>query len=164
MDYHRKPGTQFSSEEQVNDEASQKHIKQQAKHGINRKNIKTVRKVIKKVVDKLVGYKKTEGENCNLLLNKKSSDCENIYVSLASMKTHLNPVFKLDQSECPSCIFGDPSLTCTCNFRSNSPDFKLYEDEDMLFKLYEEEDVYAASCAQSDFKNQRPAVSQSAKT
>ena len=35
-------------------------------------------------------------------------------------------------AHCPACIFGDRELTCTCTFRSQSPDFKLYEDEDLF--------------------------------
>ena len=56
----------------------------------------------------------------------------NIYVDLEELK---NPEFgeikfKRDISECASCIFGDPSLTCTCSFKQTVPDFKLYEDEE----------------------------------
>ena len=38
-------------------------------------------------------------------------------------------VWRMDWSQCPACIFGDTSLTCTCNFHSHSPDYKVYEDE-----------------------------------
>ena len=38
----------------------------------------------------------------------------------------------LHTAHCPACIFGDSQLTCTCSFRSHSPDFKLYEDEDLF--------------------------------
>ena len=59
---------------------------------------------------------------------------ENIYISVPQKNS--DPVFKMDRSECPSCIFGDPSFTCTCNFRSRSPDFKLYEDEEQFIQIY----------------------------
>ena len=73
-------------------------------------------------------------------LTKRRDVNKNIYVSLEKVvqtsTTVLEPVFKIEHSECPSCIFGDPSLTCTCNFRSGGPDFKLYEDEDKFLRTY----------------------------
>ena len=65
-----------------------------------------------------------------------SKDCKvqsnNIYVTLQELKKPLveEIKFKRDISECASCIFGDPGLTCTCSFKQSVPDFKLYEDEE----------------------------------
>ena len=70
---------------------------------------------------------------------------ENIYVTFLPKKTktlipepprvvskRISTRFKIDISQCPSCYFGDPVLTCTCSFRHSAPDFKLYEDEEMF--------------------------------
>ena len=130
---------------------SEQTIRYKTKSSQTNSNFKIISKFVKKVC-KMISYKKKKQSNHNLLTNPKSvgEKNENIYVTMAELvdkkKTvalnpvfrldQLEPVFRLDQSECPSCIFGDPSLTCTCNFTSNSPDFKLYEDDEQFLQSY----------------------------
>jgi hypothetical protein len=57
-------------------------------------------------------------------------------------------------SQCPACILGDATLSCTCSFRARapSPDFKLYEDEELYASKDElESDVKSDLDAIDDF-------------
>ena len=66
----------------------------------------------------------------NVSLNKECKVESNLYISLEELEKPLfeEIKFKRDISECASCIFGDPGLSCTCSFKRSVPDFKLYED------------------------------------
>ena len=72
----------------------------------------------------------------NISLTREITIESNIYVDLEELKkTEFEEIkFKRDISECARCIFGDPSLTCTCSFRQTAPDFKLYEDEEAFYE------------------------------
>ena len=65
---------------------------------------------------------------------------ENIYVTVGEGGRQLEERvrFKVDASECPGCIFGDRSFTCTCRFQATqaAPDFKLYEDVERLSEYF----------------------------
>ena len=109
----------------------------ESRHQFNRSDTsKTIMKMnhFKVKLCKMFSYPKKKPVKLNLLKksNNEEERNENIYVTIRELHKKntevANPIFKLDLSECASCIFGDQSLTCTCNFRSNSHDFKLYED------------------------------------
>ena len=77
--------------------------------------------------------KMQRSQSCNILNDSKglesriNKDCS----LMTTKRSNLSIRFKPDNSQCPSCYFGDPVLTCTCSFRHpQTPDFKLYEDED----------------------------------
>ena len=71
--------------------------------------------------------------------NKRCLIKENIYVSLSKIDCNIHEevekTVKTNQSECARCIFGDCSFSCSCNFDTSSPDFKLY-DGDVQFMYY----------------------------
>ena len=63
---------------------------------------------------------------------------ENAPVSISILdlnKCKEHRMARQNQHECARCIFGDPSFSCSCDFRSSSPDFKLYDD-DVQFIYY----------------------------
>ena len=96
-------------------------------HKLRRKTVLALRKIFERK------QQKQKQKSLNVSLSK---DCKvqsnNIYVTLEELrKPSFEEIrFKRDISECPGCIFGDPSLTCTCSFKQTVPDFKLYEDEE----------------------------------
>ena len=93
-------------------------------HKLRRKTVLALRKIFER---------KQKSPNVSLSKDYKGQST-NIYVTLEQLKKPLLEEirFKRDISECPSCIFGDPGLTCTCSFKQTVPDFKLYEDEEEL--------------------------------
>ena len=100
------------------------------------------RSVLKKIISKIFDFSRKSEQKLPGLEKQKDNKLrtENIYVTISELYPKNppteTPIFRLDNSECASCIFGDPSLTCTCNFRSNSPDFKLYEDDQQFLQIY----------------------------
>ena len=74
----------------------------------------------------------------NISLSKECKVESNIYVDFQELqKPELEEItFKRDISECASCIFGDPCLTCTCSFKQKVPDYKLYEDEEEYLRHF----------------------------
>ena len=95
-------------------------------HKLRRKTVLALRKIFER--------KQHKQKSLNVSLSKecKGQTSTNIYVTLEQLKKpEVEEIrFKRDISECPSCIFGDPGLTCTCSFKQTVPDFKLYEDEE----------------------------------
>ena len=96
-------------------------------HRLRRKTVLALRKIF------IFERKQQKQKSLNVSLTKEcKGQTTNIYVTLEQLKKpEVEEIrFKRDISECPSCIFGDPGLTCTCSFKQTVPDFKLYEDEE----------------------------------
>ena len=64
---------------------------------------------------------------------KKNAPVSISILDLNKCKEH--QMGRQNQHECAQCIFGDPSFSCSCDFQSSSPDFKLYDD-DVQFMYY----------------------------
>ena len=95
---------------------------------------------LKELISSRISMKSFHKKQKSLKLGQDNRT-ENIYVTLLPKKFQEPPRlvnrsistrFKIDISQCPSCYFGDPVLTCTCSFRNSAPDFKLYEDDEMF--------------------------------
>ena len=101
-------------------------------HKLRRKTVLALRKIFER--------KQHKQKSLNVSLSKecKGQTSTNIYVTLEQLKKpEVEEIrFKRDISECPSCIFGDPGLTCTCSFRHRAPDFKLYEDDEKFLNNF----------------------------
>ena len=108
-------------------------VYQRSSHGEQSASMKVTKLRRKTILAlKRIFERKHQVENQRSLDISLSKVESNIYVDLEELKKpELEEIkFKRDISECASCIFGDPSLTCTCSFKQTVPDFKLYEDEE----------------------------------
>ena len=115
------------------------HLNIMKAHKLRRKTVLALRKIFERK------QQRQKQKSLNISLSK---DCKvqssNIYVGLQELKKPLIKEirFKRDISECPCCIFGDSSLTCTCSFKQTVPDFKLYEDEEEYMVYFNSSDCF----------------------
>ena len=71
-----------------------------------------------------------------VLKTKPNKTTENVSISILDLnKCKEHRMARQNQHECARCIFGDPSFSCSCDFQSSCPDFKLYDD-DVQFMYY----------------------------
>ena len=103
---------------------------------MKRRILSNIKSLLNKRLSMKTFHNKPKSLQLDLDKNGREERVENVYVQVNSIRTS-NIRFKPDISECASCYFGDPVLTCTCSFRHQAPDFKLYEDDEQFLNNFD---------------------------